>query len=80
MILNSPIKQIDHVLQILRNHQSVLYFDDLNKKIKESSIIVEPSVLRIILEKLVIYFYNREYSKYSLLRLSPKLSLYTNLL
>ena len=52
MILNSPIKQIDHVLSIFREHQSYLNATELIDKINISPIVIEPSVLHRILEKL----------------------------
>jgi len=52
MELNSALKQIDHILNILKEHQSLLNFDEIKKKVDESALVIEPSVLGMILEKL----------------------------
>ncbi|MDB4922257.1 hypothetical protein [Mucilaginibacter sp.] len=52
MILNTAHQQIDHILGIFRKNQSVLSPDDLLKLVNESEIVVEPSVLNGIIEKL----------------------------
>lgn len=44
--------QIDHLLGIFRKHQSALYLEDIKKKVDQSSIIIEPSVTLMLLEKL----------------------------
>jgi hypothetical protein len=52
MILNTPHEQIDHVLGIFKSHGSFLTMDELKKKVDESPIVVEPSILDGIVEKL----------------------------
>lgn len=53
MILNTPAQQIDHVLAIFKDHASRLNFTELEIKIQHSKIVVEPSVLNRIIDKLI---------------------------
>jgi hypothetical protein len=52
MVLNTYEAQIDHVLDLLRNHASYLTKKELFDKVSESTIKVEPSFYDVILEKL----------------------------
>jgi Fe2+ or Zn2+ uptake regulation protein len=51
-MIATPIQQIDHILAVLRNHASYLNATELIDKINNSEIVIEPSAIHRILEKL----------------------------
>lgn len=67
--ITTPLpKQIDHLLKIFKGHQSFLDFNGITKRMNETEMIIEGSILLMLLEKLerdkMIYRNDTTHDKY----------------